>query len=285
MSKLRFAYFGGSQDEIFAYENMGHATTWGWPDPASATMIDILSRAKARGVTSAIVSVDHLCYKPAGGSRRAYVGTAVAVPALTTLFTNLRTAGLLTMVEVAYPIDEPERDANVPEAQLRQCNADLRSVFATMGMTCRIMVIYGDGQNYRALDSYDWAGLDAYPEGIGVLTGKVPQLQAQLNASQSLILVPGGADDWRTPIGPFYDYALQHADKVALILPFIWTDSWGGTSHLGIHGNGMADSYNQVASTIRHAITMPPVPPPSTTVCAVCGRDKSAHVCPTSTFK
>ncbi len=149
-----------------------------------------------------------------------------------------------------------------------------------MGMACKIMVIYGDGQNYRALSAYDWAGLDAYDEGVGVLTGKVPQLQALLGASQSLILVPGGADPWHTPIGPFYDYALANP-KTALICPFIWTDQWGGTQHLGIKSNGMAASYNQVATTIRNAVPVPP----STTVCAVCGRDKSAHVCPTSTFR
>ncbi len=112
-----------------------------------------------------------------------------------------------------------------------------------------------------------------------MLTGKVPQLQAQLSASQSLILVPGGASPWMTPIGPFYNYALDNADKTVLICPFIGTDQWGGTQNMGIHGNGMAEGYNAVAKKIRNDVSLPP------SVCAVCGRDKSAHVCPTSTFR
>ncbi len=278
MSKLKFAYFGGSQDEIFSVENMVHATTWGWADPTSSIIIDILSRAKANGITSAIVSVDHLLYKSLGGGRRAYVGTAAAIPALTNLFTNLKNANLLSMVEATYPIDEPERESNVPASQLQLCNSDQRQVFAAMGMACKIMVIYGDGQDYRALSSYDWAGLDAYDEGVGVLTGKVPGLLAQLNAQQQLILVPGGANPWHTPIGPFYDYALQNP-KTVLICPFIWQDQWGGTSNLGIHGNGNAESYNAVATTIRNASPTPP-----SDVCSHCGKAKSAHLCPISTY-
>lgn len=250
--KMYFSYYGGMQDEIFDYENMVFATTWG--HDRTDWIVDAMTRAKAHGITEAMVSVDYLVYtNAAGGGRKLYMGEAQATPKITAFFDTLKSAGLLDMVKALYPMDEPDL-YGIPAADILAANANLRAVAAgypeLTGM--KLAVMYSGKRNWVGIESYDWIGIDNYDDGSFILLSQYPELEAQLRADQRMVVVPGGANPWQTPIEPFYEYAQQH-EKVILIMPFIWLDNYGTSGQLGIKSNGLAPSYNAVATQIRNA--------------------------------
>ena len=248
--KLYFTYFGGMEDEIFAYENMVFATTWFSPN--TSWIIDAMTRAKAAGVAAAMVAMDYLLYR-AVGNNRVYLGDAIATANCKTFFDALKAAGLLTMLKALYPIDEPEI-VNIPSSQVVACNTNLRKVMALYPELAdsKLAVTYSGRQDFRGIETYDWIGVDDYDKGVGILFTIYPNLLNNMTAEQRLILVPGGADPWRTPIEGFYDYA-KTSTRVSLIMSFIWISPWGGTGNAGISTNGMAPSYNAVATQIRNS--------------------------------
>ncbi len=251
-TQLYFSYYGGMQEEIFDYENMVFATTWGHDQ--TDWIVDAMTRAKAKGITAAICSVDYLVYtNAAGGGRKLYMGAAQATPKITAFFDTLKAAGLLDMVKALYPIDEPDL-YGIPASDIQEANANLRAVAANYPELkgIKLSVTYSGNRNWVGLEYYDWVGIDHYEDGSFILLSQYPQLIEQLTPKQRLVVVPGGANPWRTPIEPFYEYA-QQEPRVVLIMPFIWQDNYGNGNQLGIQGNGLAPSYNAVATQIRNS--------------------------------
>jgi len=250
-SNLYFSYYGGMEDEIFDYENMVFATTWGHDN--TDWIVDALTRAKSKGIKDATVSVDYLVYTyTAGGGRKRYMGAANATPKITQFFDTLKAASLLDMVRALYPMDEPDL-YGIPASDIRDANANLRLVAANYPELkgVQLSVTYSGNRNWVGMEYYDWIGIDHYEDGAFILTSQYPQLIEQMRANQRLTVVPGGANPWRTPIEPFYDYAKQ-TPRVVMIMPFIWLDDYGQSGQLGIKSNGMAPSYNAVATEIRN---------------------------------
>lgn len=250
--KLYFSYYGGMQDEIFDYENMVFATTWGHNQ--TPWIVDAMTRAKAHGIVAAMVSIDYLVYtNAAGGGPKRYMGDAQSTVLLTTFFDTLKSSGLLDMVKAAYPMDEPDL-YGIPASDIEAANANIRRVASQYPelSDLKLCVTYSGNRNWPALHSYDWVGIDHYEDSSFILISQYPQLIEQLLPNQRLTVVPGGADPWRTPVEPFYEYA-QQEPRVVLIMPFIFLDNYGNSGQLGIKSNGMAPSYNAVATQIRSA--------------------------------
>lgn len=251
-SKLYFSYYGGMDNEIFPYENMVWGTTWGHPN--SEWIVDALTRAASFGVKAAMVSIDYLVYSNTmTQGPKHFLGAPVVTANLHTFFDLLRAAGVLGMVKALYPIDEPDL-FNVPASDIAAANSTIRGVAATYPELAGVAlaVIYSNTRTYTGILSYDWVGMDDYDQAAYVLISRYPEMIERMKPDQKLIVVPGGADPWETPVEPFYEYAQQNP-RTVLIAPFIWQDQWGGTQNLGIKSNGMAASYNAVASLIRGA--------------------------------
>jgi hypothetical protein len=253
---VEFSYFGGSSDEVLPDVTMRWLPTWG--TTSISGIVADFQRTKAAGVNKAILSIDWLLYN--NTSPVTYKGKAIAQRNVHQVLAFLHAYGLLGMVKVLYPIDEPERDSNVGEADLIACNADLIEVCALYPELAQVKlgVIYGDHEDYRALASYNGpggglVGVDSYGQGSDILSGIYARLEPLLAPSQAMIVVPGGASPWRQNPAPFLAWAQTH--NVGLFCAFLWDDQWGGTQNLGIRSNGMHPVYAAVAAAIKAQLT------------------------------
>lgn len=249
---LGVTFFGGSGDDVLPEVTIRFLPPWGVDQPDS--IVDSFKRTLAGGVKDAILSFS--LFNP-GVPGFTYKGADIAKPYVRAIFQALRDAGLLGMVKILYPIDEPERDANISEADIVQCNTDLCAVAAEFSELAivRLMVIYGDHEDYRGIKSFRGPGggiigVDSYDQGDKILQGIYSRLRPQLEPDQTLALVVGSADPWRTDPMPFYRYAQDNAD-VSLIVGFVFDDRWGGTQNLGIKSNGMRPVFSTIAAAIK----------------------------------
>lgn len=249
---LGVTFFGGSGDDVLPEVTIRFLPPWGVDTPEG--IVDAFKRTLAGGVKDAILSFS--LFNP-GSPRSTYKGAEVAKPYVRAIFQALRDAELLGMVKILYPVDEPERDANIAESDIVQCNTDLCAVAAEFPelAAVRLMVIYGDHEDYRGLKSFRGPGggiigVDSYDQGDKILSGIYSRLKPQLEPDQTLALVVGGADPWRTDPWPFYVYAQDNQD-VSLIVAFVFDDQWGGTQNLGIKSNGMRPRFSSIAAAIK----------------------------------
>lgn len=245
---LYFGYFGvddAQVDETLDHVNM--LFEWG-------PIEDAVKRMRKMNLPTILV-VTPQCFNSTT-SPWTYLGSTAVRANLQAFFDRLRTEGLLSLVCGIYPIDEPERDANVAANVLSLCVVDIRAVMADYPELAgaKLVVTYGSGEDYRALHDFDWVGFDDYGAGSGIFIpgGKYDRLRAQLLPNQFLTLFPGGADPWHTDPTPFYLKAQQDSQVIAMI-PFIWLDHWAGTQNLGIHSNGAAPIYTAVGKAIKSA--------------------------------
>lgn len=256
--KLLFGYFWVTPEQpaqIADHCNVIECPSGGnWNTPAGVQgIIDMtkntLTNAKAVGIGKAVLQVDFCGFLPGTSGTKTYRGTVAARALLNQYFSQLSAAGLLSMMVGCYVADEPERESQIPDAALTSFCQDIRVVAGTFGMSPPLSIVYGDQtgsfRGFPGLSSIDWAGIDAYGQGAGVLTSLYPMLRSQMTPQQQLIVVPGGANPWRNDPAPFYDYALMN--PVAWIMPFLWTD-WG--SEPGIARNGLAPAYRAIGQKV-----------------------------------
>jgi hypothetical protein len=192
----------------------------------------------SKAALPAILDVSDCLFTP--GNPRRYLGDTLAGQRITARLDAVRAAGASANLVALYVIDEPEREAQVGAEEIAAACALCRSIAPGLALH----ICYGDGKDYRGVAFIDWAGVDAYGKGAGVLTDDVQALKAALRADQRLVLYPGGADPWRNDPRPFYDYA-QSDPQVVAIVPFIWL-----AEHQGIKINGMADAYRAIGQAI-----------------------------------
>lgn len=218
---LVVGYFGSSPAQLEqTYRHVNVHWAMGWFEDRALT----IAAAKQRGLKVVL-------YLP-----EAYV----SADRVRALFTILRAQGLLDQVAYLYPADEPDRFHNAPT--INAANGIARAVATEFGIAPRIAVIYAGSDSFPGVESADVVGLDDYDKGAGVLGADYDSLRAALRPGQRLMLVPGGASPWRHDPRPWFAYAAAHPD-VEMVTPFIWFDSWDGTSNAGIQSNGMAPAY------------------------------------------
>lgn len=157
----------------------------------------------------------------------------------------LDSLGLLTNILAVYPCDEPDINPCPDPLEMRR----IQALFPALA-TAKLAVIYSASGRFPGIEAYDWVGVDDYAQGVAVLGTKVADLRSRLAPHQRLILVPGGADPWRTPPMPFLTYALSDS-RVAMIMPFVWFDRDGPDGGKGIGSNGMAEQYRAVGRAVQ----------------------------------
>lgn len=174
-----------------------------------------------------------------------------AVAGLRALFDQYRASGVLQQIIVLYPIDEPDgRGFNDPDVLVG--NSLLRGVAAEYAELSgvKLGVIYSTHWSFPGISSYDWVGFDDYGQRSGIfVNGEYDRLKNTLRPNQRIILVPGGADPWKQDPTEFFNMAENDPQVVALV-PFIWIDNYGQSTHLGIHSNGMATIYHLIGLQI-----------------------------------
>lgn len=157
----------------------------------------------------------------------------------------LDSLGLLTNIAAIYPCDEPDINVCPDPAEMRR----LQALFPALS-AAKLAVIYSASGRFPSIEVYDWVGVDDYGAGVSILATKVADLRTRLRPDQKLILVPGGADPWRTPPLPFFNAALAD-DRVAMVMPFVWFDRTGPDGGAGINRNGLADQYRAIGLQIK----------------------------------
>lgn len=168
----------------------------------------------------------------------------------------LRAAGVIGQVIGFYIIDEPDlwgaSDADVSAAcaTVRRVAAE----YTDLG-GCVLACCYSKSGQYPGVSSFDWVGLDDYPEDSNMLIGAaLSGLRAALRDDQRIFLVPGGCDPFRGSPEAFRRVA--HTDpKVVAIVPFLWIDynDPQGKPQKGIRSNGMALAYRNLGAEIVSA--------------------------------
>jgi len=203
--------------------------------------ITVLRNARAAGIRRGVLTSDFAGFADLGGGRRQYLGQVEAQTRLEDFIWQVYKAGLLDMIVGLYTVDEPGREAQVPSGDLASFCADLRSVWKNLFPPTpppmpKLCIVYGDEQDYRAIGAHDACGIDAYGQGIGVLSGLYQGMQSLMTAAQRTIILPGVASPWRENPGAWVDYALSVA-KVWWVCPFDFIGYDGQAN--GARDNGM----------------------------------------------
>lgn len=245
---LYFGYFGDDDaqiDETADHTNILFEPFWYGGVPGA-----IARMQKAKLPT--ILAIDKQLFTDT--SPRYYRQSNEAKLQLTEVFDQLLAGGVLQYVVALYVIDEPDiPSVDLQPDVIKLACLDCRQValnYAELA-NVKLAVTYAS-YDWRAIGSFDWVGIDDYGAAAGVLTSKVPALLAALSSTQSMHLIPGGADPWKQDPLPFLEYAQQHPAVIA-ILPFIWIDHYGYGPNLGVRSNGMAPYYRAVGKAIKEA--------------------------------
>lgn len=198
-------------------------------------MVARLQEAQALGPRRAIVSIGYLIFD----AKFHYVG----IEELDAFRRRLGSLGLLPMVKWLYVMDEPELHG-ISDATMLLAEQDVRADWPSV----KLVTVYSAKGPTPGIAGLDVVGRDDYAAGIGV-TAELPPITPQ----QSYVLLPGGADPWRTDPGPFLDYADAHPE-IAMIWPFLWGPylTHNGTMR-GIGKNGEAASYTALGCRITLA--------------------------------
>ena len=165
---------------------------------------------------------------------KSYLGDAEATARLTARFDAHVAAGTLGYVVGLCIGDELERDANVPEIQIQQACAILRTVCLGYPALADVFFShnYGNVRDFRALTAIRGPsgkgviGLDDYDAGSDVLAGGIADLQARVVPGQLVALLPGAASPWNADPAPFVAYVLA-TPQCWGTMAFLWVGPQG----------------------------------------------------------
>lgn len=242
---LEYGYYGDGDTNLA--ETADHVTLewifgWGSSDALTNTIAH-LAQARNRGVRTIVLGVESVYLE--GGEAW-----------LRSLLAQLSSRGLLTDVKALYPIDEPNAGDKKTAEQVITVNQMVRRVareFIELA-SVRLAVIYaGDIDERPGIGSYDWVGIDKYQAGDEIFIDELyDDLKAALRADQGILLVPGGADPWKTDPAAFYNKAQEDHQVVALV-PFIWQDHAAPGVGQGIRSNSTRSRYVEAGTRIKSA--------------------------------
>ncbi len=227
--------FGGSPDGVIPYVNLRFLPCWGTTE--TAMKIDEIKRSVALGIREVAFNVDQECWLTSVHPVR-YRGSTQAMANMRSLCNALKDAGALGYIKVWWMIDEPGRDAQISEADFRQCALDLRTVSAEYPELTGVKyaAIYGDENDPKlAMDLMNYIGMDNYGIGAGILPFYV-ELEKTLAPGQSSMLVPGMYTSEGKPmvIEEFLPH-MQGNPKCLMMTVFLYDQLQGG---YGFNGTG-----------------------------------------------
>ena len=247
--KIYFTFFGcdDNVDETFPFINVYFEACWGDP-------FERMKRAKAAGVPAIFVLSGYLLTPvTTGQSAMQLLPEATARTNLITLFDRLVQDNTLDNVIAFFVCDEPELVGLNDSDILLACNIT-RAIAATYPelQGVKLAINYGDSRNFPGISYPDWVGLDSYDwrETIFNPDGIMTYMRTLLKPDQKVILFPGGCDDWKQNPIPFYDYA-NNDEQVVAIVSFIWLDNWANQGKKGIQGNNMRDLYVKLGTLLK----------------------------------
>lgn len=161
---------------------------------------------------------------------------------------TLKAEGVLNQIIGFYPADEPNI-GGLTDANMNLVNQTIRGVIAEYPELngAILAVIYGSLGNFVGVSTFDWVGMDDYPEGNNVLIeNSMKELRGLLRPDQRIILMPGGADPFQN--NPEAFRRMAHNDpKVVALVPFLWKN-YNANNHdyNGIGANSMKEIYTEV---------------------------------------
>lgn len=139
------------------------------------------------------------------------------------LFNRLRDEGVLHLVKMIVPCDEPNLPENQAEKYLPDAVKTIRAVAAEYSELEGVLlgVIYYSRTTFSHMDLFDVVSYDDYDRGAEILApdGDYERFRASLKPAQRTMLVPGGSFG-QSP-QPFVDYAMRNPEILAVI-PFLW---------------------------------------------------------------
>lgn len=211
-SDLLYFYYGDTAAIAEAYDHVNAVMVWGWGEKDWLSNVeDRLTEAREHNLKVIL------------GLPQSYGDTAP--DALRVVFSYLQSRGLLSNVVALYPADEPDLDKT--DEQVRKVNAMIRGVAAEFPELAhvKLAVTYTSRGQWQGLETYDWIGFDDYTKGDAVLWNETwIDLKARLRPEQRIILVPGGACNWKNRPDAFLAVA-QTDPQVIAVMPFLWIDT------------------------------------------------------------
>lgn len=214
--------------------------------------VKYLQEAKERGITKAMVTVDYFLWVTLGNNHTAYRGSEFVTTEARLLFDRLKAEGLLDMVTVVYPQDEPEI-YGIDGTMFCLAISDIRGVLSEYPELAKtkVAVIYAANHGYPGIDCVDIAGFDDYDSRDRIFTnGDYTRFVSMLRADQQTLLVAGGSEPWLQDPTPFYQKAIAD-NRVYALVGFVWFDQYGQTSYRGIRSAPTRQSFCTVG---RHLI-------------------------------
>ena len=151
------------------------------------------------------------------------------------VFDAMQRAGVLHLVRIIVPADEP----NLPESGsiglMPEAVALIRSVAADYPelASVKLGVIYFSDKPMEHIGLFDIVGFDAYEERSSIFApgGLYEQMRARLRPDQRTWIIPGAC--YGQDPQPFLNYANANAEVLAIV-PFLWCTVPWETAFKGI---------------------------------------------------
>jgi hypothetical protein len=162
------------------------------------------------------------------------------------IFTLLRSLGLLTMVKVLYPVDEPEQQG-FSDAMLKAATDKLRLVAAEFPELngVKIAVIYGCGNTFVGYQHFDRVGCDRYDHSA---QDNLDDLIEKAPGKEWMFLI-GGVEPYKADPRPYLALAMKDTRIVSMVY-FIRYDFAAVGLGRGIESNGLAPLFCGVSKTL-----------------------------------
>ena len=239
---LKFGYYGTLGNQI--KETFDHINVL-WEAPMTGS--DPIRSIRDAGIDT-ILDVQACVFKH--NSRWDSSFRENAEELLTIFFDQLRSEGILHLIKVIVPIDEP--NATTKEADLRQAVEVIRKVIPNYHELdgVKLASIYYGGKPYFATELFDIIGFDKYNRRSGIFSpgAMYDELKSLLKPGQQTIIMPGGS--YGQDPTPFVNFA--HANpEVWGVIPFMWaTTEDDGSPVPGIRDLPVRDAYVRAGESL-----------------------------------
>ncbi|MGB3068436.1 MAG: hypothetical protein WBC18_07810 [Ottowia sp.] len=181
---------------------------------------------------------------------------------LRSLFNDLQNAGVLHLVKMIVPMDEPNLPENRACADLPEAVGAIRALALSYPELSGVLLgcIYYNGAPKCHTDLFDVVGFDDYEPGANILSpnGAYEKFRETLRPGQRTMLIPGGGygpSKWepkqQDPV-PFVSYAMSNPE-VLMIVPFLWRYPAHGGDMVGIVDLPVKDAYIAAGKSILEA--------------------------------
>lgn len=181
---------------------------------------------------------------------------------LRSLFNELQDAGVLHLVKMIVPMDEPNLPENRACADLAKAVGAIRAVALSYDELSGVLLgcIYYNRTPKCHTDLFDVVGFDDYEPGANILSpgGAYEKFRETLRPSQRTMLIPGGGygpSKWepkQQDPAPFVSYAMSNPE-VLMIVPFLWRYPNHGEDIAGIVDLPIKDAYIAAGKSILEA--------------------------------